>query len=391
MRILEINKFNFPNGGADRHFLDLVKLLESSGHEVAVFSMKNKRNLYSCWEKYFVSPVGYGRDYNFQQKVKGLIELFWSFEARRKIKKVLNDFKPEIVHIHNIYHQISPSILGEIKKRKIPVIMTVHDHKLVSPDRERFYPKFNNSYWKFIFKKSYSLPRRILLVVEMYFSKIFNLYDKYIDFYICPSQFLKNNLVAGGIKPEKIAVIEHFISSFPNGRSIPKTEKGDYALYFGRVSKEKGVDKLVEIFNRLKFPLVVVGDIEDDFEIGGKYVKYFSRKTSAELKPIVKNCKFVVSASNLSETFGLLALEANSFGKPFLGLKSGAYPEIIKNGFNGFLTKDLSELELAIRKFIEGEMVLGDGEEIRITADQKFSEEKYLEKFFKAVRLLTEK
>jgi len=132
MKILEINKFHFVKSGADRHFLDLIKLLRSKGHEVAVFAMDHPKNEFSPWSKYFVSYVGYGEKDSLYHKAKGVFRMFYSLEARNKVNKLLDDFKPEIVHIHNIYHQISPSILSAIKKRGIPVVMTVHDYKNAS-------------------------------------------------------------------------------------------------------------------------------------------------------------------------------------------------------------------------------------------------------------------
>ena len=116
MKILEINKFNYVQGGSDRHFQDLLGLLKSKGNEVAVFSMESPQNEFSPWKKYFVSYVGYGKGDTLWQKTVGVARMFYSFEAKRKIGKLLEDFQPDIVHIHNIYHQISPSILGEIKK-----------------------------------------------------------------------------------------------------------------------------------------------------------------------------------------------------------------------------------------------------------------------------------
>jgi UDP-N-acetylglucosamine:LPS N-acetylglucosamine transferase len=123
MKILEINKYYFVKGGAEKHFFDVIDLLKSAGNEVAVFSMAHNKNRQSEWNKYFVSEVGYTSEYSFGKKLKGIFRMFYSWEARKKINKVLDEFKPEIVHIHNIYHQLSPAILFEIKKRNIPITL----------------------------------------------------------------------------------------------------------------------------------------------------------------------------------------------------------------------------------------------------------------------------
>ena len=119
MKILEINKFNYQKRGAEKHYLDVIELLKSKGHEVAIFSMEHEKNLPSAWQKYFVSKVGYTSEFSLLEKIKGSLRMFYSFEAKKKINGLLDEFKPDIVHVHNIYHQLSPSVLSVLKKHKI--------------------------------------------------------------------------------------------------------------------------------------------------------------------------------------------------------------------------------------------------------------------------------
>jgi len=357
MKILEINKFNYIQGGADKHFLDLVKLLRSKGDEVAVFSMKNKKNEFSPWKKYFVSYVGYGKNDSFWSKIKGASTRLYSFEAKRKIRRLLDDFQPEIVHIHNIYHQISPSILGEIKKRKIPIVMTVHDNKLVYPhylpDRET--EKIGNfNFFDFVLNKEFkkSLLKSFLTALEFKIYKYFDIYDKNIDLYISPSEFTKNKLIKGGIKKEKILVLPHFSNPETFEEKSIISIKKKYVLHFGRLSKNKSVDRLIEIFKDLpEINLYLAGKIEDDLKIPKieniKYVGFLNRK---ELERFIKNSLFVVSASKLLETFGLVALEAIKNGKPFIGFSGEAFAEIIEDNKSGYLCQDEIEMKEKIKK-----------------------------------------
>lgn len=357
MKILEINKFNYVQGGAETHFLDLVKLLSSRGNEVAVFAMASPKNLPSPWKKYFVSYVGYSRTDSLWLKIKGAVSRFYSWEARRKIGQLLNDFRPEIVHIHNIYHQLSPSILPEIKKRNIPIVMTVHDNKLVYP---HYLPSRNTerianfSFFRFVLKKEFknSFIKSLLTTIEFKICRLFNLYDRHIDLYISPSNFTKRKLIEGGIGAEKILVIPHF-SSTKNNRETNGAEAGeDYVLYAGRISKEKGVGELMEIFRDLpKINLYLAGKIEDGLEIPKlKNIRYLGFLGAGELEKYVKNALFVISPSKLLETFGLTALEAIALGKPFVGYAGGAYAEIIENGKTGFLCQDEAEMKERVRK-----------------------------------------
>ena len=359
MKILEVNKFNYVKAGADKHFLDLVQLLRFQGHEVAVFSMENSRNEFSPWMKYFVSYVGYGKNDTLYQKIKGTFRIFYSFEAKRKIKKLLDDFQPDVVHIHNIYHQISPSILPEIKKRKIPIVMTVHDYKLICPNYllQCGGKNVGELSWQgFIrnkcFKNSYL--KSALAVAETKFHKYLDIYDKNIDLYISPSEFTKNKLIAGGIKENKIIVLPHFIAS----RNYCEVSQVDiyqpYAFYFGRISKDKGADKMIKMF--LEMPninLYLAGKLEDGIKIPKvDNIKYLGFLNSEKLEKYIQHSSFVVSFSRLPETFGLIALEAMGFGKPFLGYSGRAFDEIVKNNQEGFLCQNDEEMKKNIETLI---------------------------------------
>ncbi|MFZ2835523.1 MAG: glycosyltransferase, partial [Candidatus Moraniibacteriota bacterium] len=351
MKILEINKFNYAKGGADRHFLDVVSLLKLAGHSVAIFSMKSPHNLFSPWQKYFVSYVGYNQnDSTFWQRIKGVFRMFYSFEAKIKIRKLLADFQPDIVHIHNIYHQISPSILSEIKKKNIPIVMTVHDYKLICPNYllQNWEQLGEHRYWKFIYNKSFknSFLKSFLVLSEFLLHKYLDIYAKNIDKYICPSVFLKNKLVADGIAENKIIVLPHFLlPTEKNNEPEVKTEK--YAFYFGKIAEDKNVFELIDLFeNNKNIRLYLAGVLEDGFEFKKhSQIKYLGALNKVDLKKYIENARFIVSGSKLPETFGLIALEALSFGKPFIGYDTGAYSEIIENNKTGFLCQDPAQFK----------------------------------------------
>ena len=398
MRILQINKFLYPRGGADKHFLDVVELLQERGHRVAVFSMKHQKNFESRWQKYFLSYVGYNReDSNFWEKIKGVGRMFYSFEANKKINQLLDDFDPEIVHIHNIYHQLSPCILFEIKKRNIPVVMTVHDYKLVNPNHSlflngKFYNrcregKFYQCFLDKCVKDSYL--KSLLATLESYWHKWLGTYEKNIDLYIAPSVFVRKILIERGINPGKIIVMAHF--SEDNKISVEnKKPKTRYALYFGRISKEKGIDVLIDIFNELKVPLYLVGAVEGNFEIQkSKFIEHLGFLEQEELKKKIAAADLVVSGSQLPETFGLAALEALSLGKPFVGFDSGAFGEIVENEKEGFICKDRREFSKSIKKIWEDEELRQYMSKKAIEKAGKFTKNEYavkLEGIFKSLR-----
>jgi glycosyltransferase involved in cell wall biosynthesis len=383
MRILEVNKFFHERRGAERHFLDVTDLLSSEGHEVAVFSMEHPKNRPAPFPTFFVSRAGFSMEDagSVLNIAKGIGRLFWSFETRRMMRRALDDFRPDVVHVHNAYHQLPPSFLPIVRKRGIPVIMTVHDYHVVSPDRNAVYA----SPLRFLLFGPYGVPKRILLTLRACLDGIFGSYSKNVDIYVAPSRFVKETLVHAGIPEEQIRVIPHFVSSF----DAPDTEATavPYALYSGSVSEDKNISELASLFDRIGYPLVLAG--RKSMEIReGDFVRYVGEKSREELGVLLSGASFSVSASRLPETFGLSALEANAAGKPFFGYVTGAFPEIIGQGKTGYLAKDADDLERAVTEFVADPACSGyDGPEtIRQKAVSGFGRERYLNSFLNLAR-----
>lgn len=382
MKILEINKFYYRRRGAESHFLDLLDLLREGGDEVAVFSMQHKENLSSPWGKYFVQHVGYNNyDSTAWERFLGVCRIFWSLEARRNLQTLLQKFHPDIVHIHNIYHQLSPSILGVCKKQGVPIVMTVHDHAIISPDKDVYYPEIARHYWKFLFVQKYGFLKRVLLVLKMYVELWWKPYDA-VDQFIAPSEFVRKNLLSWGIPSEKISVLPLFltvqgIKNIHNNISQRYDLPAQFALYVGSVSQEKGIDHLVEMFKELRSPLVLVGSVEEGIQQkGNKFIYFLGQQKKEDVESLLERCSFVVSGSQLSETFGLVILEANGYGKPFIGFSIGAFPEIVKEGENGYLVSSWEEMKKIIHKIISGQISF-NADTIRGDAWRKYDKEKY--------------
>jgi glycosyltransferase involved in cell wall biosynthesis len=398
MKILEINKYYYSKRGADKHFVDLIQLLESKGHEVAIFSMHNSKNLPTIWSPYFLSYVGYNSyDAKAKQKIKGIFRMFFSWEARKKINQILDEFQPEVVHIHNLYHQMCPStVISEIKKRGIPIAMTIHDYKIINPNHSlrlngKPYERCRDrKYYECFLDKAVknSRTKSFLGMLEAYWQKARKTYEQ-IDFFIVPSNFVKKTLIKWGIEAEKISVLPHFSStrwektnpiiSDDTENKLAKSEK--YALYFGSISREKGIDTLLEIFSKIDgLKLYLAGEMENDYKIiETEKIKLLGHLGQNKLKNYIQNASLVISPSQLPETFGLIALEAISLGKPFVGFNVGAQSEIIKNGENGFLVESKDEMKEIIEKINRREIIFPEAE-IRTAAREKYDSEAYHQK-----------
>lgn len=397
MRILEINKFYFAKGGADKNFLDIVDLLEKGGHEVAVFAMQHESNLPSVWDKYFLSKVGYTKEYTLWEKIRGVSRMFYSFEAKRKINQLLDDFNPQIVHIHNVYHQLSPAILFEIKKRGIPIVMTVHDYKLISPNYNLFHKgkPYNRAkgkrYFECVFDRCVdnSIVKSLVATLEMYWHGMLGTYEKNIDVYIAPSEFVREVLIGCGLKKDRITVLGHTVHKEKLEQvNILDLSQEKYALYFGRICEGKGLETLMRIFSQSNgLKLYVAGALEDEINFNDEknvhYLGYLEHKT---LNAYIKNAAFVISGSRLPETYGLIALESILQGTPFLGFSTGAFGEIIENGENGFLANDENELEGLVDSLASGAVIF-DRNLIKMEAQKRHNSALYLEKLLKIFTL----
>lgn len=388
MRILEINKFYYPRRGAERHFLDCIELLKRAGHSVAVFTMDDKRNVSRENKKYFVSYVGYNRDdSNFWERLKGMGRLFWSFEARRKMQVLIRDFKPEVVHVHNAYHQLSLSFFPLLKQKNIPFVMTVHDYAMISPDKDAYYPEVGEKYWKFIGIKKYGFGKRFLLVVKKYWEDWCGFYDC-VDCFFVPSRYVENILLSAGVNKERIIVLPHFILETENKNEAIKgiTLPAEYIFSFGAISEEKGIKTLLQLSETLDIPLVLAGQWESGPELKEyPQARYIGTRTKAELNTLIAHATAVVSASELPETFGLAALETIALGKPYFAFDTGALHGIIRSGFNGFLAQNEKDLEEALQAYISGTQVYASKDDIRKDAEGRFGAETYMRRFEESI------
>lgn len=368
MKILEINKFYNSKRGADKHFLELIALLKENGHNVADFAMEQKDDEKSEWSRYFLTTVGYTGKFSLWQQLKGIGRMFYSLEAKKKINLILDEFAPDVVHIHNIYHQMSPTILFEIKKRNIPIVMTVHDWKLINPNHamtlngKPYSGCLNGRYYQCFLDKCIkdSYLKSLLATSEMYWHKWLGTYSKNIDLYLAPSEFVRKRLIEWGIPAQKIVLLPHFFKQGKEGGNETANEKvaEKYAIYAGSVSRDKGADLLIETFKEVSgMKLYLAGVMEDGMEeMLHDNVKYLGFVKTDQLNNLIKESSCVVSGSKLPETFGLVALEAISQDKPFIGFDSGAYGEIIENGKNGFLAATDDEFKSVLNSVAQGKI-----------------------------------
>lgn len=351
MKILLVNSHHKPEGGTERYYFNLAKLLRANGHTIAFFSMKDSSNKKTVWSKYFVTNFRFGKG-RHNNPIKTAFRIFFSFEAKRKMAALLDRFKPDIVHINNITYFITPSILGEIKKRKIPILMTVHDYQILSPNPILFADKkvsdtSNGDYLKVFFKKEikHSYYASLLAVVAFYIQHIFQFYKRYVDLFICPSIFMKNKLIECGFDKKRIIYLPNFMD--PQIRESMQKNAKKYALFFGRINMNKGVGLLLKLAKKNpKLYIKIIGNW-DDVKLKQKISSYLTTKEAnidminyqneSSLYRYISQCEFVIVPSLWYENQPYSIMEAYAFDKAVLASKIGGIPEIVKDGVTGYL------------------------------------------------------
>jgi len=351
MKILQVNKYHYPRGGADKYFLDLTDNLRQAEHKVAVFAMTHPKNLPSPWSAYFVSNISFNQS-TFSDKLKTVGRVLYSLEAKRKFKRLLNDFQPEVIHLHNIYHQLSPSILDVVRSKNIPVVMHLHDYKLVCPNHALF---IKNNYCDKCRPNKYyhclsgrcvknSLAGSLLAATEMYLHhSLLKIYKKNIKLFIAPSQFMKKTIISFGWSPENIRVIYNPYSSDLNTPMAQNSKNDNYLLYFGRLSPEKGISTLIKALAGQPYQTLIVGEgperdaLEKLAQTVAAPVSFLGFKEATELAPLISGARAVIIPSIWAENMPLNLLEALSLGKTVIASNIGGLAEIIRDGENGWL------------------------------------------------------
>ena len=364
-RLLSINNYHYRRGGAEAVYLDHASLFEKMGWENGFFSMHHEKNLESEWSKYFVDEIELGEDYSVLQKIKMAGKVINSNEAAKKVSQLINDWRPDVAHAHGIYHHLSPAILPAIKQQGVPIVLTAHDLKLACPAYKMMNKKGvcesckTGNFTNLLKNKCIheSLAMSGLVMLEAYFHGFKKTYRNNLSKITTPSQFFKTKLVEWGWPDDMIEYIPNFIDIKDYE---PNYTPGDYFLYFGRLSAEKGVKTLLQACVKAGVKLVLAGSgpIEDEL-----------KKTAADLNAdadfkgfcsgqdlfdLVKQSRGVVLPSEWYENAPISVLEAYALGKIVIGANIGGIPEMISPEETGFLFEsgDVEQLAGCLEKVI---------------------------------------
>jgi glycosyltransferase involved in cell wall biosynthesis len=348
VKILHVNKFLYRRGGAEAYMLDVSALQSARGDEVDFFAMTHPLNRDSRFQDQFPATVEFSPPpSSIRGKMRAAGRLIYSPSARLGMEKVLDEFHPDVVHLHNIYHQLSPSILRPIRERGIPSVMTLHDYKLVCPTYlflahgEVCEACLGGHFHQAILKRCNdgSLMASSLNALELTLHTHTKAYSP-VNLFLCPSRFILGKMSEGGVYPDRLRLLPSFVDP---SSITQKTQAGGGVIYAGRLSKEKGIDVLIEAAARLDAPIDIVGDGPEKqlFERLAQRqrvnARFHGQLSQTRLHDLVRSAAVSVLPSRCHENQPLAVLESFCCGVPVVGSKLGGIPELIQPGSNGDL------------------------------------------------------
>src|SRR5205085_2281758 len=263
-KLLSVNNYYYPRGGAEVLFLEQNRMFENAGWQVVPFAMRHRENLPTPWDEYFPDEIEYGRDYGIAGKLVRASRVIYSIQARERMSKLLSVFSPSVAHVHNIYHHLSPSILPLLRDRGIPVVMTVHDLKLACPAYTMMRGsqhcescrggKIHNVLLNRCIKGSIALSG--LVMMEAAVHRLSRIYESSVARFVVPSRFVLEPLVHWGWRRDAFVHVPNFVDI---ERFHPGSPIGRRFVYSGRLDDLKGVGTLLRAAALAKQPVTFVG------------------------------------------------------------------------------------------------------------------------------------
>jgi glycosyltransferase involved in cell wall biosynthesis len=343
MKILLVHNSYQQPGGEDVVFNQERQLLECAGHEVLTYCRSNCEIA----------------DYSALKLLALAGQMTWARDTRREIASLLHRQKPDLVHIHNTFLMISPSIYSACKEAHIPVVQTLHNYRLLCPAAIFFRHGrvceecLDHSLWRGVlhgcYRKSRAETSAVALMLAVH--RWLGTWSEMVDCFIALSGFSRQKFIEGGIPAEKISVKPNFVYADPGCRA----RSGKYALFIGRFSPEKRVLTLLAGWRRLqaRIPLRIIGGgperegLEAHVKQSGlSDVCFLGQLPRDEVIVAVKGALFLLFTSEWYETFGMAIIEAFACGVPVICSRLGAMEEIVADGRTGlqFIAGDADDL-----------------------------------------------
>lgn len=363
MRVLVANKFWYRRGGLERVMFDEISWLEQAGHQVAHFSTTHPANDASPWSEYFVPYVELGVEggLGVREKLVAAARMFSNHDARKRFSQLIADFRPDIIHVHGIHRQISPSILEAAHRGGVPVVQTLHDYHHICPADVLLWRGETVCEPRRCGRLCYgaavrgrcvrkSLAASALSAAETSFQRLRRVYERSVARFISPSAFLACEMTSGGWDVPCDVV--------PNAVPVAgEWRGGDYVLFAGRLSREKGVSTFLAAAERAGVRAIVVGEGPLEAELRGRFsaAEFLGRVDGETVQSLIEGSLACVVASTWYENAPMSVLEPMAAGAPVVASAIGGIPELIEDGVSGLLVRsgDKQDLAMALARLRE--------------------------------------
>lgn len=346
--LLALNNYYYRRGGAESIFFQHNELLEGRGWQVVPFCMQHEQNERSTWSRHFVQEIEFGHHYGVLDQVKMIPKVVYSFEARKKLAALLHEVDPDICHVHNIYHHMSPAVLGLLRQRGVPTVMTLHDLKIACPaykmlTHDGICERCKGGHLFNVVKHRCvkgSLALSSLVYLESRLHRLLQTYSKSVDRFVVPSIFFRDKLTEWGIDPTRMVHIPNFID--PSQYEF-RTRTSNYFLYLGRLVAEKGVRTLISAAKQASVTVKIAGTGPEENSLRGYAesigadVEFLGYVSGTRLKGILSDALALVIPSEWYENAPVSVLEAYATGVPVIGSKIGGIPELVRPHETGYM------------------------------------------------------
>lgn len=357
MKVLLVNKFLYPKGGAETYVFKLGKALEKEGHEVQYFGLSDEKNIVGNRANAYAKPKDFQN--GIFANITNLFSIIYNRDAEKQISRVLNDFEPDVVHLNNIHYHLTPSIILACQKYRrnragnLKIVYTAHDYQLICPSHGLFDNGMNicekcisGNYFHCLKTKCIknSYLKSFVGMIDAYFWKVVNAYS-YVDTIICCSRFLKSKLDEDKRYRDKTIAIHNFIEKAPH----KEVEKDTYVLEFGHLSRDKGtytVLEAAEMLPDIKFVFAGFGEAVEDIKKCAN-AEYVGFKTGEELEMLIRKAAVSICPSQWYENCPFSVIESQMYGTPVIGSDRGGIPELIEEGKTGEIFESGNAKELA--------------------------------------------
>ncbi len=345
--LLNVNNYHYRRGGADVMYLEHAELFRRRGWEVVDFAMHHPENVDSPWAEHFIDEIELGSDYSTIGRITRAGRVVYSQQSKRRLSGLVDQERPDIAHLHNIYHHISPSILPLLRKEGIPVVLTTHDLKIACPsyqmlthdgicERCKGGRLYNVVRHRCV--KGSSLLSGVVFV-ESAVHRAMRTYTRNVDRFVTPSRFYATKFAEWGFDPDRFVHIPNYVR--PDDFR-PGFEPGQAFVYFGRLAPEKGVATLIRAAATADVPLWIIGTgpeeqalraLAADVRADVEFLGYLSGDA---LHDRVRAARANVLASEWYENGPVSVLESYALGTPLVGARIGGIDELILEGETGF-------------------------------------------------------